>query len=263
MREAALTHRNLWKEHETDVGQFRNAARTAARSATLKALRRRGLALVSYSPAEYVHRRRAEILRRERINLALDVGANVGQHGQRLRGEGYASRIASFEPHGESFGQLLAAAEADDLWEAHRLAIADTEGELRLNVSADPRYNSVLDAVDDEVPTTTGNEMVRCATLDSLEGSVWDPGDRIYLKVDVQGLEASVFGGAHNLLGVARVVEVELSTVRYYRGETLMPELLQGLYRSGLSLISFRPTDSDPRTGYLKQADVICLRRGA
>ncbi len=40
----------------------------------------------------------AELIKRNDINLVLDVGANIGQFGQDLRNAGYEGEIISFEP---------------------------------------------------------------------------------------------------------------------------------------------------------------------
>jgi FkbM family methyltransferase len=222
-------------------------------------LRRRGLALVGYTPGDYVHRQRAEILKSHGVDLALDVGANVGQHVRNLRIEGYTRRIVSFEPHSEAFAQLTATAEGDPNWEVERLALGDEEGEITLHVSEDSVYNSVLDR-SDWVPEYVGSEIVSTARLDSLRGRIWKPEDRIYLKVDVQGYELAVLRGASDLLKHASIVEVELSLSEYYTAEHLAPEVLLELYRAGFVLVSFRPTDVDAQTGYLRQADGILVR---
>lgn len=224
-------------------------------------LRRRGLALVGYTPGDYVHRQRADVLAAHGVNLALDVGANVGQHVGNLRAEGYENRIVSFEPHSQAYTQLEAAAAQDPRWDVERLALSDQDGDVTLNVSDSSLYNSVLDR-SDWVPEYVGSEVIPAKTLDSLRGRIWEAEDRIYLKVDVQGFELAVLRGASDLLKHALVVEVELSLTEYYVGEHLAPEVLLELYRAGFVLVSFRPTDADQETGYLRQADGILIRTG-
>src|SRR5688500_2068285 len=66
--------------------------------------------------------RRVKLLESERIDLVLDVGANVGQYASKLRDAGYTGRIVSFEPYREAFAQLERNAARDPRWEARRLA---------------------------------------------------------------------------------------------------------------------------------------------
>ena len=69
------------------------------------------------------------------IDIVLDVGANVGQTGQRLRRVGYTGAIVSFEPGPQAHDTLSEAAAHDAKWTvAPRMAIGDSDGEIILNV---------------------------------------------------------------------------------------------------------------------------------
>src|SRR3954453_11726149 len=108
------------------------------------ALRRRGLALVGYTPEDYVHLRRARVLAAHGVDLVLDAGANTGQYAGHLRAEGYRGRIVSFEPASAAFAALQAAAARDPKWSVRRCAIGDAEGTLDLRTYPDSRHNSGL-----------------------------------------------------------------------------------------------------------------------
>jgi len=239
--------------------------RTRAERLVRAALQRRGYALVGYTSADYVHLRRAEILREARVDLVLDVGANEGGYGRHLRDLGYTGRIVSFEPEGAAFGRLSERAAGDATWSYRREAVGAEDGTITLTVFADSEFNSVLpvDATStaaEDVPEVTGTEEVPVVRLDSLRGDVWDAGDRVALKVDVQGLEMPVLDGAAELIEAVAVVEVELSAVPLYEGQALLPELAQRLYDAGFVLASLRPITALPN-GHLLQADGIFVRR--
>lgn len=224
-------------------------------------LRKRGLALVGYSPDDYVHLRRARILAAHGVELVLDVGANTGQYAAHLRTEGYAGRIVSFEPAGATFATVAAAAERDPRWEARRCAVGATAGTLELRNYEDSRHNSTLaPSPGRPMPPVQSVEEVPVVTLDALRGELWAPVDAIALKVDVEGLEGAVLDGAADLLEHVRVVEIELSTIPLNDGQPLLPEIATRLYATGLRLTSLRPIWTDPGTGALVQADGIFER---
>ena len=74
----------------------------------------------------------ARLLRATEANIVLDVGANVGQYALSLREIGYLGQIASFEPVGEPFARLQAAAAGDDLWTVHPYALGAEDGEAEI-----------------------------------------------------------------------------------------------------------------------------------
>jgi hypothetical protein len=69
------------------------------------------------------------------VDVVLDVGANVGRFGQRLRERGYRGTIVSFEPIETVFSELKVLAARDGNWQAHRLALGATAGLTVINVS--------------------------------------------------------------------------------------------------------------------------------
>ena len=105
------------------------------------------------------------------------------------------------------------------------------------------------------------SERVPVRTVDSL--GLVAPGDRVYLKVDVQGFEARVLDGALATLRSTEAVELELSFRELYDGQELAGELIERLRREGfyLSMLggaAFR----DPQSGELLSLDGIFERHG-
>jgi FkbM family methyltransferase len=224
-------------------------------------LRRRGLALVGYTPEDYVHLRRVRVLAAHGVDLVLDVGANTGQYVGNLRMEGYAGRIVSFEPASASFAALSEAAASDPDWQVRQWAIGDVAGTLELHTYADSRHNSTLaPAPGRPMQASLGVETAPVKVLDDLEGEIWTEADRIALKLDVEGFEGEALSGAAALLDHTVVVEVELSTVALHAGQALLPEIASRLYERGFRLTSLRPIWTDPASGALIQADGIFER---
>ena len=80
-----------------------------------------------------------------RINLVLDVGANMGRFGQSLRHKGYTGRIISFEPVKEAFRELENAARGDNLWTTSNLALGSSSAVMAINVSKNTQFSSFND----------------------------------------------------------------------------------------------------------------------
>jgi FkbM family methyltransferase len=210
--------------------------------------------------------RRARLLAAERIDLVLDVGANVGQYAMRLRNSGYRGRIVSFEPYATAFRQLERSASRDPLWETRRLAVADAEGEAELNVAGNSFSSSLLPMTARQLQSApesryVAGEHVRTVRLDSL----WDElvgGARVWLKLDVQGFEMRVLQGVGERLQAARAVETELSLTPLYEGAELWRRLVDWLYERGFSLAGVEPGFEDPRSARMLQFDGIFIREG-
>lgn len=209
--------------------------------------------------------RRARLLRSRNIDVVIDVGANSGQYGRRIRSAGYQRRILSFEPLSTAFATLSATTAEDQRWECRRLALGSQSGRLDLNVSADLEASSILPMEDRHLRHCPQSayvdvETVDVATLDDVAGTLLGEGDRIYLKLDVQGYELEVLRGGERLLSRTHLVEAELSLVPLYRGGPLYREVIDHLDRRGLELISVEGITEEPESGHMLQLDAVFAR---
>ena len=82
----------------------------------------------------------------------------------------------------------------------------------------------------------------------------------VCLKADVQGYEKFVLEGAIETLKSTRVIEVELSFFPLYEASPLFIDMAEYLKKIDFSLVSIEPVFTDPKTGYLLQADGIFVR---
>jgi hypothetical protein len=82
------------------------------------------------------HPNLVDFINDRKIDVVLDVGANAGQFGQKLRDFGYRGAIVSYEPVLSAFEDLERIAEADNKWTAHNFAIGAESGELKIHISA-------------------------------------------------------------------------------------------------------------------------------
>lgn len=234
-------------------------------------LRRAGYELHPYNPR---HQPGAEDLRRVRlmasdgISLVLDVGANAGQYAQRLRAAGYTGRIVSFEPLADAFAALAEASRPDPAWEARRLALGDEDGTTSINVAGNSWSSSVLEMGAAHLASApesayVGTEEIPIARLDSVWHELVRDGDRVFLKLDVQGYEMHALRGAEASLQRIALVQAELALVTLYEGDMSWRAIVDHLDRHGFELAGLEPGFEDPGSGRMLQADGIFLRSRA
>lgn len=163
-------------------------------------------------------RRPADILFSRKIDVVLDVGANIGQYARSIRRDGYANKIISFEPVKACYDVLRTRAEKDPLWEAHNMAVGNDDSTAHINVSASSVFSSLstpLPAVTafDERAKVVKTEEVPICKIDT----IYRFSDlRLYLKIDTQGFEREVLMGATETLPKISAVQVEVGTTQLY-----------------------------------------------
>ncbi|MFN0316759.1 MAG: FkbM family methyltransferase, partial [Burkholderiales bacterium] len=197
--------------------------------ATRRIMRAAGYDLVSYRPLSHALARRAKILSHQRIDLILDVGANIGQYARQMREIGYAGRIVSFEPVTGAFAELRTAARHDPSWEAVNIALGDRDEEQEIRIAGNSQSSSLLDMLPEHLKAApesaySGSQWVPVRRLDGVFGQYCKDGERVFLKVDAQGFERRIMDGSAACLGRIQGVQLETSLVPLYRDETLFPE---------------------------------------
>jgi FkbM family methyltransferase len=235
--------------------------------ATRGPLHRAGFDIVRYDAEKFPELRRAQMIRERGVSLVLDVGANTGPYARELRRAGYSGRIVSFEPQSSAYRELAAACADDPLWECRRLAIGQRNGEAELHLAGNSSSSSLLDMSRQHLASApesrfVGQEVVSVASLDSLRRELVRLDDRVYLKIDVQGLELEVLRGAVETLRQVVLVEAELSLVQLYDGAPLYAEVIDHLAGEEFGLLSLEPVFLDPADGRVLQLDGVFGRIG-
>lgn len=231
-----------------------------------KWLRRLGLDVTRYGPEQSFGWCLARLLEGHGIDAVLDVGAAEGRYATSLRALGYESRIVSFEPLPGAHEALRRRARADERWTvAPRMALGDREGQVELGVTLRRSASSVLPAA--ESARVRSGDFEResevtapVSTLESQAEDYVDEGERIFVKIDVQGYENRVLDGAGEF--ASRVVgwQVEMSTRELYEGQVLYRELLDRFEKLGFELAHLAPVYVDGKTGRMLQFDAVLFR---
>lgn len=224
-----------------------------------------GYQVVSYSHMRNHELRRAKLLRDLGITVVVDGGANRGQYGSRLREHGYAGRIASFEPLAGPFAELSSRAARDGQWQCFKIALGDSAGVLPVNVAEFDQVSSMLaatGAMRTESWRPREQQETPVVTLASVLPEILVPGDRPFLKLDVQGYEYRALRGAGSDLHGFHGIELELETVALYREAMLAPKMINMLDDLGFSLFSMEPSFVDFATGRVIEFEALFLRDG-
>jgi FkbM family methyltransferase len=253
----------------TKRASFPGRLRAHAAEAAQRGLRRLGYELHPYDPGPVLYDedvRRVRLLANERIDLVLDVGANAGQYAQRLRRAGYRGRIVSFEPLGQAFEELERNAGDDVAWHVRRIALGDEDGSAEIHVSANSWSSSLLEMGERHLRSApdsayVGTEPVTTARLDTIWDQVARAGDRVFLKLDVQGFEMYVLRGAKASLDKVVGVQAELALAHLYEGDSPWRDVVDHLEQRGFELAGLEPGFEDQASGRMLQADGIFIRR--
>jgi FkbM family methyltransferase len=225
-----------------------------------------GLDVIPASKGPNFARRR--LLERVQPDLIVDVGANTGQHAMGLRAMGYRGDILSLEPMAAPFKLLQARAKRDPHWTCLPYAAGASHTHALINVAANSVSSSLLPMTDTHVNAAPESKIVskdriEVVRLDSLAPCHIAPGRKLWLKIDVQGTEADVIEGARGLLDQVHVIDVELSLSEVYRGQRLMPEMMELIGGMGFELMSLQNVLVDRSSGNLLQMDGLFVRRAA
>lgn len=206
------------------------------------------------------------VLRLLDVGWVIDVGANEGQFGRDLRAMGYDGAIVSLEPLAAPFARLERAARKDPRWWVVRAAASDVHGEALVHVAGNSVSSSVLPMLAshaDAEPRSryVADETVPATTVDLIVAQHDIEPASALLKVDVQGFESSVLDGAAETLSGFAAVQLELSFVALYEGQSLISDLVGRLDRLGFVLWVLMPEFADPGTGRTLQCDGLFVHR--
>jgi FkbM family methyltransferase len=211
----------------------------------------------------YTHRL-ARTLEAQGIDTVLDIGANVGQFATMVRRAGYDGRIISCEPLNGAFGELSGRAKRDDRWTPVKTAVGSEPGSTVINVSANSFSSSLRPMTDAHLTNAPGSEYISTETVDVTtvadlvkEYSVVP--SRALLKIDTQGFEDEVLAGAGDHVDEFAAIQLELSMVELYEGQSLFDDHYAFMRDHGFRLHILEPGFSGT-TGQMMQCDGLFVR---
>lgn len=209
----------------------------------------------------------ASVFAKYKIDCVIDVGANVGQYGEFLRGLGYTGWIVSFEPVKSVFDELTRKAKGDDRWVCHNLALGDKSEKKEINVYSSSVFSSFLDASEYSRSIWKSlenviSEEVSVARLDDIFQEISDltGGLHYYLKLDTQGYDLNVFRGAQNVLDKVCAMQTELSLIHVYENMSASYEVLNEFHLKNYFISGMYPINRDESLAVIEY-DCVLVKR--
>ena len=221
---------------------------------------RQGLKVPRFSTLERYREKHAtkQLIERLRVDVLLDVGANIGAFAHSIRRSGYRGEIISFEPQPEAFARIKEKSAGDPQWRAIQTALGSEAGKLELNVIKSQGdktvYSSFLQpkSIPGGAPPVTGQVSVPVQRLDALLPGLVTPRQRVFLKTDTQGYDMKVLEGAGEWLERVVGIQIELSVKALYEGMPHYLETIGYLESVGFSLMELRPIDHTDKGAILE-----------
>jgi FkbM family methyltransferase len=207
-----------------------------------------------------------QLLKKNRVDLILDVGANKGQYALAVRENGFKGKIVSFEPLQAAYAKLQENLGNDTLWKGYNFGLGDSNEFLTLNVASNLASSSFLSMNENHLEAApsiyfSGKEKVEVKTIDSIWPDLLLGDANVLLKIDTQGFEINVLKGAvESLANRITGVQLEMSLTEVYGGEKTYLEIIDFLNNCGFRLYSVEPGLSNHTTGELLQMDGLFLK---
>ena len=208
-----------------------------------------------------------ELLGRD-AEIIVDVGAAIGKTATIYRQLFPRARLYLLEPHPALYKVLTHNIRNDPLAFPFNLAASDSEAKRILTLNRSPYTSSLLPLAILKKQWLTHGEAdpkgtveVSATTLDQF--CVQQSIQHIdVLKVDVQGGELLVFGGAAGLLSSGRIsiIYAEVSLVEIYAGQPLLHDVLVFLDRFGYRLHNLYDLAVKMKTGRLMWGDALFVK---
>ncbi|MDQ7049802.1 MAG: FkbM family methyltransferase [Enterobacterales bacterium] len=227
-----------------------------------------GYELVSRNKDTSLNFHLLNLIQLNKIDVVLDIGANLGQFAQSLRGSGFKGEIHSFEPIKAVFEQLQHAAKDDALWHVHNHAMGSEIGLGKINVTQASDLSSILE------PNQYGSkrfkknkishtETIQISTVDNflINDLVNGTNKKVFLKTDTQGYDLEVIKGAKQSIKQIRCLLSEISLIPIYAGMPHYIESLQVYESLGFIVTGFYPITREKSDLSVIEMDCVMINK--
>jgi FkbM family methyltransferase len=232
-----------------------------------KLLNQFGIDVHRFQPSTSFEAQIVNAMKKVKIDVLFDIGANTGEFSSAIREKGYSGKIVSFEPLTSAIKKLIQLASKDVNWLVHdRTAIGDRKGLVDINISKNSYSSSILPMLNLHLNSEfnsryIGTEKTPIITLDSVADKYLNKSSNCFIKIDTQGYESQVLDGAYKTLKKSGGVLCELSLAPLYEGQHLWKDIILRLEKEGFILWSLQRGFTDKRDGRTLQVDAVFLKK--
>lgn len=205
------------------------------------------------------HQDLGNLLKYLKIELLIDVGANIGQAHDKFRLAGFHGPVVSFEPHPDCFKQLKNRPDKFGNWSRLNVAVGAEDAERPLYFGASTNQTSLLTGVNDP---RKGSLSVRVRSLKSLWSELgFVRYKNIFLKTDAEGFDFQILQGAKEHFDQIVGGMIESRPVPEYDSEPPMINVLNFLSANGFEVCRMDADTIVPQTGICTGYNVTFCKR--
>ncbi len=188
-----------------------------------------------------------DLLREMEIDVVIDAGAYKGSYARELRSWGFKGKILSFEPVPGSYAKLCQTMRGDPDWSGLQYGLSDSSRKAVINTYPANDFNSLLALRDEameayEFGGSKSTEVeIQLRRLDEVLPALLAGSEspRVFLKMDTQGHDLSVFNGALGVLDRIVGLQSELAVIQLYQGAPTISESLSVYREHGFIPVGF------------------------
>jgi len=177
-----------------------------------------------------------QIVKLCKIDVLIDIGANVGQFSLLVLAAHPHANVIAFEPLIEPADRFSRLFRDDDRITLHHVATGSAAGEAIIHVTARNDSSSLL-PIGRLQKEINGSEEVEVRKINvSRVDDLIDPNilrGAIFVKIDVQGFELEALKGMAQTLTRVNNIYVEISFVPLYEGQPLVNDIIRWLDSMG------------------------------
>jgi len=236
-----------------------------------KLLNQFGIDVHRFQPSTSFEAQIVNAMKKVKIDVLFDIGANTGEFSSAIREKGYSGKIVSFEPLTSAIKKLIQLASKDVNWLVHdRTAIGDRKGLVDINISKNSYSSSILPMLNLHLNSEfnsryIGTEKTPIITLDSVADKYLNKSSNCFIKIDTQGYEERVLKGCKKMLSknCISAVEVEIVFSDIYAKINNISDLEKFLVPNNFRLAGIRLNNNNIFTGSIFFADLLYLNKSS
>lgn len=200
-------------------------------------------------------------LQEQNFKAIVDIGANVGQFGKKIRQYYPDAHLYSFEPIPLVYKELVDNFKGDSNFTPFNVGLGDKEGKMEFYMNEFSDSSSMLKMGDlhkENFPFTK-HEKVIYVDIKTLDNCIdVNKIEKPYLvKLDVQGFEEQVINGGLEIIRSAEMIITEASYKELYEGQSLFDTLYEKIKGFGFQFIGNLDQMNSAFNGEPLQGDAI------